>query len=254
MNAIRNIVTLQLGLLLSAGIGVASLFPDYLKLSITALFLCLGYAFLSLILVYKKAKLRLGLHNTLLFCTFLIGYIVYATHLPKNIPYHIDNHYKEGQKELVHIKILESQRSTSFYHQYIAKVKQISNSKTNGKAIVRFQKHDSLVALEPGQEKLIYAQIQPLPPPVNPFDIDMRNYYKSLGTFHRITLKEDAIIEHISSDIKRSWTLRKKALQSLEHTSLKEPSKQLIQAMVLGYRDEWSTDRRTQYSNAGVAH
>src|SRR5699024_919528 len=65
---------------------------------------------------------------------------------------------------------------------------------------------------------------------------------------------KDAIVEHIPSDIKRSWTLRKAALQSLEQTSLNASSKQLIQAMVLGYRDEWSTDRRTQYSDAGVAH
>src|SRR5699024_9796525 len=176
MNAIRNIVTLQLGILLSAGIGIASLFPNYLNLSITALLFCLCYALLSLILVYKKAKLRLGLHNTLLLCTFLIGYILYAIHLPKNIPNHIENQYQEGQKELVLIKIVESQRSTSFYHQYVVKVKQVGNSKTSGKALVRFPKHDSLATLEPGQEKLIFTQIQHLPPPVNPFDIDMRHY------------------------------------------------------------------------------
>lgn len=254
MNAIRNIVMLQLGLFLSIGIGLASLFPKYLHLSVIALSLCLGYALLSLILLYRNPILRLGLRSTLYICTLLVGYILYALHLPKNIPDHIENHYNKGEKDLVYLKILENQRTTNYYHQYVAKVKQLNHTQARGKILLRIQKKDSLVVLEPGQEKLIYTEIHPLPHPVNPFDIDMRSYYKSLGVFHRVTITDDAIIKSIPSDSKPSWTLRKKALQSLEHTSLKENSKHLIQAMVLGYREEWSTDRRTQYSNAGVAH
>src|SRR5690625_169938 len=183
MNAIRNIVTLQLGLFLSIGIGLASLFPKYLHLSVIALSLCLGYALLSLILLYRNPILRLGLRSTLYICTLLVGYILYALHLPKNIPDHIENHYNKEEKDLVYLKILENQRTTNYYHQYVAKVKQLNHTQARGKILLRIQKKDSLVVLEPGQEKLIYTQIHPLPHPVNPFDIDMRSYYKSLGVF-----------------------------------------------------------------------
>src|SRR5690625_6536325 len=102
MNAIRNILTLQLGLFLSIGIGLASLFPKYLHLSVIALSLCLGYALLSLILLYRNPILRLGLRSTLYICTLLVGYILYALHLPKNIPDHIENHYNKEEKDLVY--------------------------------------------------------------------------------------------------------------------------------------------------------
>lgn len=254
MNAIRNILSLQLGLFLSGGIGVASLFPDYLNLAIIGISLCLGYAFLTLLLVYRNAELRIGLRNILFFCTFLIGYTLYLLHLPQNIPNHIENFYTEGKQEILHITILENRRGTKYYEQYIVKVKQLNDIQTSGKVLMRIQKHDSIEKFEPGHEKLVYTKIQPLSKPVNPFDIDMRDYYKSLGIFHRITITSEEIIKSIPSQTKLSWNLRKKTLQALDKTKLTNNSKQLIQAMVLGYRDEWSADRRSQYSNAGVAH
>lgn len=254
MDAIRNILTLQLGLFLSFGIGTASLFPDYLFLAVLLLTICLGYALFSLFFLYKNAKLRLGVRSVMFLCTFLIGYTLYALHLPQNKPHSIENSYTKSKKDLVHIEIAENLKSTNYYHQYIAKVKQINGKQSQGRVLVRMRRQDSLQPLEPGMERLVYINIEALAQPVNPFDVDMRNYYKSLGIFHRVTLTEDAIVQNLPSSPKLSWTLRKKALYELEQTNLHESSKQLIQAMVLGYRDEWSTDRRTQYSNAGVAH
>lgn len=254
MDAIRNILTLQLGLFLSFGIGTASLFPDYLLLAVLLLAICLGYALFSLFFLYKNARLLLGIRSVMFLCTFLIGYTLYVIHLPQNKPHHIENSYTKNKKDLLYIEIAENLRSTNYYHQYIAKVKQVNDEQTSGKILVRMRRKDSLQPLEPGKEKLVYTNIEALAQPVNPFDVDMRHYYKSLGIFHRVTLAEDAIIKTFPSKPKLSWTLRKKALHTLEQTNLQKSSKQLIQAMVLGYRDEWSTDRRTQYSNAGVAH
>ncbi|HLW14540.1 MAG TPA: ComEC/Rec2 family competence protein [Flavobacteriaceae bacterium] len=254
MDAIRNILTLQLGLFLSFGIGTASLFPEYLFLAVSILAICLGYALFSLFFLYKNAKLRLGVRSIMFLCTFLIGYTLYVIHLPQNKSNHIENIYTKNKKDLVFIEVAENLRSTNYYHQYIAKVKQINQQQSHGKILVRMRRQDSLQPFEPGMEKLVYTNIQTLAQPVNPFDVDMRHYYKSLDVFHRVTLTEDAIVKKLPSSTKLSWTLRKKALHTLEQTTLQESSKQLIQAMVLGYRDEWSTDRRTQYSNAGVAH
>src|SRR5690625_6838061 len=105
MNAIRNIVTLQLGLFLSIGIGLASLFPKYLHLSVIALILCLGYALLSLILLYRNPILRLLLRSTLYICMLLVGYILYAFHLPINILFDIAIHYNKKEKDVLYLKL-----------------------------------------------------------------------------------------------------------------------------------------------------
>src|SRR5690625_1438908 len=174
MNAIGKIVTLQLGLFLSFGIGVASLFPNCLIQAIVGISICLIYALLSLFLLYRNATLRLGLRSMLFFCTFLIGYTLYLLHLPQNIPNHIENISKEGEQELLHIKILENRRSTSYYNQFLATVKQLNEKQTSGKVLMRIPRRDSIEKFEPGQEIVLYTKIQPLAKPVNPFDVDMR--------------------------------------------------------------------------------
>lgn len=254
MDSIHTITTLRLALFLSLGIGVASLFPDYFFLAIVVVLISLIYSLFALFLLYKKPKLPLGLRSLLLLCTFFMGYILYLLHLPEYQAKHLAHFHKENKQEWLHIEILENLRTTSYYQQYIVKVKQINHESTSGKVLLRIRAQDSLGAFEPGQEKLLFTNIQALAQPANPFDIDMRKHYRSLGIFHRATVGKNDTILALTSKAKRSWILRKKTLEALDKTSLHDNSKQLIQAMVLGYRDEWSTERRTQYSNAGVAH
>lgn len=254
MDSIRTITTLPLALFLSLGIGIASIFPDYLFLATIALLISFGYAFFALVFQYKNPKIPLGLQSIIFLCIFFIGYILYLLHLPANKPKNITHFYEENKQEWLHIEVVENLRKTNYYHQYIVKVKQLDNEPTSGKVLVRIRTKDSLKAFEPGQEKLLHTNLQALANPANPFDIDMRKYYRSLGIYHRATLSKNDTVLKIASKPKRSWILRKKSLQALDKTSLHDYSKQLIQAMVLGYRDEWSTERRTQYSNAGVAH
>lgn len=254
MDSVRSITTIWLALFLSLGIGIASLFPNNLFFAAIALLVSLGYAFVALIFQYKKPKIPLGLRNLLFLCTFLIGYILYLLHLPANQPRHITHFHKVSNKEWLHVEFLENLRTTSYYQQYIVNVKQVNQEPTFGKVLLRIRTQDSLDIFEPGQEKLLYTNLHVLANPANPFDIDMRKYYRSLGIFHSVIINKRDTILAIASKPKRSWVLRKKALDALENTSLHNNSKQLIQAMVLGYRDEWSSERRIQYSNAGVAH
>lgn len=254
MDSIRNITSLWLALLLSLGIGTASLFPEYLYLASIILSASIGYTFIALIVHYKKPSSTLGLRSILLSSIFLIGYILYLLSLPENNTKHFAHFYKENKKHWMLIEVQESLKPTSYYQQYIVKIQQLDKNQTNGKVWIRMRKQDSLEAFFPGQQKLLYASVKTLAGPVNPFDIDMRKHYNSLGVFHRITINKNDTILALNSKVKQSWLLRKKTLDNLNKTNLQENSKQLIQAMVLGYRDEWSTEKRNQYSDAGVAH
>lgn len=249
MNSTRNLLILPIALFLSIGIGTASIYPNYLFEA----FACFG-----LILIY--ISIGLFTKNTtdqrfvLFFGALLCGYLLYAQKLPNNQKNHIENLYNLDKNEKLIIEFTKVLRPTSYYQQYIAKVIQIEQTKTKGKVLVRIPLQDSLTVYEPGQRKLIYTTIRPIPAPSNPFDIDFRSYYRSLDIFHQMTLNKNMILKNIDSKIDYSWLLQKKCLIALDNVEMRNHSKQLIQAMVLGYRNEWATERSMQYSDAGVAH
>lgn len=254
MNPLRNILVLSIALFLSLGIGAAYLHPEFLLEAIVILFLSITYTSIILYLNFKRSSYHFGIRYSLLLSTFLLGYLLYSIHLPTYQKNHIE-HLSIGNKEaVIHLKVIENLRSTSYYHQYIVEAMQVNNNIVKGKILLRSPIKDSIKLWEPGQEKLVYTAIQSIPEPLNPYDIDLRSYYHSLGIYHHTTLDKSQVIEDIPSQTKLSWRLRKKTLSALKPIALHENSKQLIQAMVLGYRNEWSNERRTQYSNAGVAH
>lgn len=258
MYSLRNLASLSIAFFLSLGIGIASIFSEYLHLACILFCACIVFALVRSMLISKlnfsPYSLRGFLNFIIYFAAFLLGYIVYLLSLPSYQAKHFSHFYKDSTKVIIHVKITEVLKPTSYYQQYIGEVKQIDQTASHGRILLRSPLKDSLDKFYPGQELLMYPQIQALAAPSNPFDIDFRNYYRSFNIFHRGTLSKNIKPIALTSKANKSWIWRSKTLQALDKTSLSTNSKQLIQAMVLGYREEWSVERRNRYSDAGVAH
>jgi competence protein ComEC len=130
--------------------------------------------------------------------------------------------------------------------------------KTTGKAILYFQKTDSIRPLQYGDVILTKDLLQPIRNTGNPGAFDYERYARLQNIFYQGFLKKDSwerssvIRKNILQDFFfncRSWCLR-----TLSENILSDRSLGIAEALLAGYRDNLDKDLVQAYANAGVVH
>lgn len=156
------------------------------------------------------------------------------------------------------ILILKKQlKSNFYYHKYEANVFQINKNKTLGKILLNIKK-DSLQNNFNIEDKIVVSgNFKMINEPKNPYQFNYKKYLETQQIYHQITCKKSEIyaLENNSSTINGfAANFRKQINKSLKNYGFKNDELAIINALLLGQRQNMSKELIKNYQNAGAVH
>lgn len=128
----------------------------------------------------------------------------------------------------------------------------------SGSLIAYFSKDSTRSLPETGECLIFFTPPDSIPPALNPYAFDYRNYLQKKGIAHRVYLSSESwqLVEgDVPFSIQRlALQIRSKILHILESTPLTEREFGVAAAVLLGYDDKIDSELRQTYSNSGAAH
>lgn len=162
-----------------------------------------------------------------------------------------------GQEKVWHLKVREVLKPNLFSHRYVVQVV-ASDDNTSIKKILINLSSDSIVErLMVDDEFLTHAKFQPITPPLNPHQFDYRDYLKKQGITYQIRTNYNSIIKKENAPktlFGRAANFREQIISKLKKYNFGPEEIGVIQALLLGKRDDISENTYDNYKNAGAVH
>lgn len=252
-----NFTAFKITLIFLAGILCSHFFDFALEILQGAIVAVL----ILLILAWWRSKKMIfqdGVFGSLAFITlFLFGAWVYQLHQPHHHSIHYSNQEFENNEVLFQLKITSQLKPDLFNEKYIAAIQSIDGKEMTGNLLFLIAKDSLASGIEVDDQLVFASKFQELPTPKNPYQFDYAAYLNQLGIYHQLRLNKGKI----STQYKGKQTLRGKAfsirkminLHLVEHGFNGNPLA-LINALLLGQRQELSQEVYTDFAAAGAVH
>lgn len=194
---------------------------------------------------------------TTFLCFFFIGHVNYLLQLPNSQPKHYSHIISVSKPVLLKLKIKKVLKSDLYNLKYISEVQAVNEKSTSGKLLVSVQKDSLAKTYTIDNELVVWAEIKEIPKPLNPNQFDYSKYMKTLSVYSQIRASE----KHILTTKPGRTTIRGGAekirnflLKKLQKTTLELDERAIVQALVLGQKNEISKDLYSDYIAAGAVH
>ena len=186
---------------------------------------------------------------------FLIGIFILhngdATKDDKYFGKHIANN------AAVVLKINSILKSGNYHQKYIAEVIQINQKITTGEVLLNIQKDCLLVNFNINDKILLKNNFVGVHEPLNPHQFNYKKYLENKGIRQQIysTKKEILFLDSDdSSPLGVIHTIRLKIQKSLEQYNFSKDELSVMNALLLGQRQDISDELTANYSKAGAVH
>jgi competence protein ComEC len=213
-------------------------------------FLIASISLFLLILTHKKTVTLLSF---ILF--FFIG--VSATYFSNDLNY--GNYYQHHLKvsSSVILKINKVLKPGYYHDKYEVEVIQIEALKTRGKVLLNIAKDSVIPYLKVDEIFVVSSSFQELNQSLNPHQFNYKNYLETQGIYQQLFL-ENQHLKRIDfqgfSLVGISANFRNRIQESLKKHNLKPDELAVINALLLGQRQDISKELIADYSRAGAIH
>jgi len=195
----------------------------------------------------------------LIILTFvLLGITLTYLHQPKNDPNHYTQLSENFEKQTtIHFRIKERLKPTSYYEKYIIDIQSVNNQSVTGRLLLQVPKDRVSFICTIGDSYITYARIKSIPKPQNPYQFDYSNYLARQYIFHRVTAGINELIPTPTSKIsiyRSADLIRRNINQKLKGYDFSHKQLSIINALLLGQRQDVDIDTLRDYQNAGAVH
>ncbi len=242
---------------------VGILFAHYFDLS-TSYILPITFMLiigLSTVLIIEKKRLDKSYVFEMLtvFIFVGIGILSYQFHDEKTFKQHYTNHIDPTKDtiESIRFQIREVLKPGVFHDKYIVDILGINQQQLIGKTLLNVQR-DSL--LHPFKVDAIYVTTSPLSwivSPFNPNQFDYKKYLEKKYIYHQIFTNQQELLVIPSEDVTilgYAAKLRTHINSKLNLYNFKPDELSLINALLMGQRQDISPEIYDSYSKAGTIH
>ena len=146
-------------------------------------------------------------------------------------------------------------KPNEFYTKFIVKIDSFNQQKSTGKLLVYFSKKnaDSLCI---GDLVSFNTELKPIAKNYNPDTFDYANYMENQNVFHQIKCFEN---DYFIGGKVKNFTfyineLRKKLVHSFDAHHFSVRTKSILNALLLGQKQQIDSETLNDYKNAGVVH
>ncbi|WP_396591576.1 ComEC/Rec2 family competence protein [Allomuricauda sp. R78024] len=249
-----NFVSIKLTICLIAGIILGFYFEVALYISFFALL-----ALLPCLYLFQKKQSRDGFpffELITVLTTILLGVFIVSLSKSKKLSHHYSNKEINGVKQW-ELKILEVLKPNQYAQRYVAKVISVENEKSTGKIVISLPADSTLNKLKVDDEFILFSNAETIRPPLNPYQFNYRDYLKKQGIYHQIRTGFNAVqLKENSAKTIFGLTsnFREHIISKLKNENFGEDELAVIQALLLGKRDDISESTYNNYKDAGAVH
>ena len=235
----------------------------FLDVSLTLSFILnlISVLCLTLLFILNRFGFKLKtLFGLLTYLTFIcIGLLAVCIHNPMNHQDHYSNLFKSelNSDQAITFKVKEVLKSGNYYDKYVIDFINIDGNKVTGKSLLNVQKDSTQKSLRIDDIVFSKTIIKDLIPPLNPHQFNYKEYLKKQYIYHQIFLKNDELM--VINQSNRSIygfasELRETINQKLKPYNFKPDELAIINALLLGQRQDISEETYNNYANAGAIH
>ena len=193
---------------------------------------------------------------TTMLTTICMGILAISLWQPKNRLDHY-SHQDFREAHTWHIKIQEVLKPTTFSDRYIAVTKNRNNKKASGKIILNLTTDTTEQKHSIDDELIIHAKLDDIRHPLNPYQFNYKDYLSDLGIYHQVQLKSNNYfpLKNTTSTLYGiAAAIGNKISSKLKQANFGTDELAIIQALLLGQRNDISEATYTNYKNAGAVH
>jgi competence protein ComEC len=243
---------------LSSALIIGILIGHTLDIPIYIAFLILGISLLLVLLLFMFEPYRTGIYFglSILLATNSLGMLAVSLAQPNQWP----AHYSKVAYDENSIWVLQLSRvlkSNTFSERYLFEVRSVNGKESHGMLLASSKKDTKHLAYNVDDILQYWGPAIPISPPANPHQFAYDKYMATLGVYDQIHLRAENILK--KSKGKSSLRGKSAAFQSfilgaLERTSIEKEELGVLQAILLGQRNNLDIAVYENYKNAGAAH
>lgn len=188
---------------------------------------------------------------------FFIGLGALLFHFQSN--YLPADHYEkidlQGENQLLVLELSDQLSSNQYNNRFYAQVRQIDTLPATGKVLVLFKRADSL-NLRVGDRLTVFDDINDASNARNPGDFNYKEYLESIDVYGQVYVDKSGILGISRDQAVLPWyvELRNDLLDDLANSNLEPQPRALIEALVLGQRQNVDPKISQEFRDAGVIH
>jgi competence protein ComEC len=209
--------------------------------------------FLSLIAYWQRKTLFFVFITWITF--FLIGMTLVYENDATNHTNYFQKHVKNTSKVILAIeKVL---KPGNYHHKYMADVVQVDGKKTIGHVLLNIEKDSTLLLFNTGDLLFLKNKFEDIKTSLNPYQFNYKLYLKKQGINQQVYATHQEILfldESKFSLIRIIDAFRINIQKSLRRYHFTEDELAVMNALLLGQRQEISKELSDNYSKAGAIH
>ncbi|OUS11849.1 competence protein [Nonlabens dokdonensis] len=161
----------------------------------------------------------------------------------------------QGQDHVLQLKLKQRLAPNKFNDRFYAEVIALDQQQVSGNTLVLFKRSDSL-DFQVGDRLTVYDDVNLPAFERNPGDFDYKKYLKSIDVYGQIYVDTPKILsyENGSQELGVLLRLRTTILEKLEASGLNDNPRGVIEALVLGQRQNVDPEVTKSFRDAGVIH
>ena len=246
--------------MLSYIIGIALAYSITSSISvIIAFFLFLiSLLILSFFISKKRYEFSFFFDIIALFTLFILGYLNVLAHNETLRSSHYTNHKLQlDSSNALLIRVVKRLKPNDYNEKYLVELLEANSKKATGLLLLNLEKDTIANHMAIDDTFLVITQLSEIQKPRNPYRFDYSAYLKQRQVFHQIYTKPKQLIV-VSSDKKTlkgyADGLRKTINIKLKSAGFKDDVLAVINALLLGQRQDISPETYNNYANAGTIH
>ena len=188
--------------------------------------------------------------------TIVLGAFVVSISNPKNNSLHYTKTLTKNENSWL-VKVDEVLKPTPFSKRYIVKAKSLNQNKVTGKLLLRLPVDSTKTLYRVADELVVFAELKTITKPLNPHQFNYKDFLKKQGIYHRLHSTKNQIIQ-LENPSKTLFgyasNLRANLIEKLKKEGFGQEELSVIQALLLGQRNDISEETYNNYKNAGAVH
>jgi len=189
--------------------------------------------------------------------SFLLGVSITHNSDSRNKSNYFENILNNDVHQTSILEVNKVLKPTKFSNKYEVEVREVGDSITSGKAILNIRKDSVETALYDGDMVIVEAKFQRINNVLNPHQFDYKEYLAKQNIYYQVYIsdKEFLRIENTSKSItNRVSSFRNRIQISLQKLHFSDNSYSVINALLLGQRQEINKELISNFSKAGAIH
>jgi competence protein ComEC len=254
-----NFTIIKLTLCLIVGIIIGYAFNISISLTIYLSGFFLITLFISF-LIAKKQFIKTVWFGILAFLLMLcIGISTTNFHNQKNFSNHYTYQLSTPNDSLKTITfgIREVLKPGNYYDKYVIDILKVDDNKTIGKSLLNIEKDSSEIPLKVDAIYVSKTAFKSLIHPLNPNQFDYKNYLEKKYIYHQLFVSNQSLLT-VSSNIHTLFgfanNIRDYINSKLKSYNFESDELAIINALLLGQRQDISEEVYSSYTNAGAIH